>query len=153
MSDVEKVARAIWEVIADALHSPKPCDPVWEGVRDRNLMLKAALAAIAAMGEREANDTSYRLEALEMWAWGGRHNMPEHTRQRLPASPRPEAVEEAVKAERERCAKVVDAIADEHRAAYERNRAAGYTHDNDLRALQTAWCIAAAIRATEGSKG
>lgn len=34
-----------------------------------------------------------------MWAWGGRHNMPEHTRQRLPASPRPEAVGEAMKAE------------------------------------------------------
>lgn len=96
MADVEKVARALCRYTWQYDIPPGRLDAfVEQNWRDS---IDAATAALAAMGEREANDTSYRLEALEMWAWGGRHNMPEHTRRRLPASPRPEAVEEAVKA-------------------------------------------------------
>lgn len=217
MSDVEKVARAMWGAIEARRHAPfgpkykdyddlaaqaaaKPYDWAWKEMQGLTAMAEAALAA---MGEREAERLSWSEKGFAILSslppdvrglvrpsqredevylaasegvderlvisisedgiaycyqvdgrfcpgkedWQDPRKIPDdvidHLR-RQAASPRPETVGEAVKAERERCARIAEA---DRRG--ELAKQCGYKP-----AFHTVGkVIAAAIRATEESKG
>lgn len=155
---VEKVARAIYA--ARGAHEPPRAWRKWEDIGDEARAVWCQ-CALAAMGEREPvawehfRDESY----FDLWcvrptgerAFGvGFHVSTEAEAIALvetlagKASPRPEAVEEAVKAERERCARIAEV---DRRG--ELAKQCGY--EPAFHAVGKA--IAAAIRATEESKG
>lgn len=129
MADVEKVARAIpdeaveaalvaWYAEHGRLRIEWPDGiPSPHRASRANGMRAAIEAALSAMGEREAKPVAWRVHD---WADGwilfnnearAKHEAENSTGviQPLYASPRPEAVEDAVKAERERCARIAEA--------------------------------------------